>query len=451
MAEIDVEYRKLVEEVLARGERRQDRTGVGTISLFGYQYRIDLREGLPLLTTKKVRFDSVVKELLWFLRGETNIRTLGCGIWDAWANEDGECGPIYGFSFRRFGDKPDAVKQRTPKLRVGVLPTYLGVANGGGGDNCALKKTWEGLIARCYDKKSPSYKRYGARGVSVCDRWLEYAAFAEDAKLIPGWTASREVDGRRLVLDKDIRGSGFLYSLDSCVWVTDQENANAGAEFVTEVERDGVVYAFSNARAFCAKHGVESRNFSDLWTGAKGAKRRGGFRLVSRTPIHTGVDQIANLIDGLRNSPSSRRHVVSAWNPVWAEGVSLPPCHTLFQCYVSLENHLDLQLYQRSADVALGLPFNVASYALLMELLAAETGLTPRYFIHSLGDVHVYQPHVEALKEQVQREPFPAPKLDILNDHSSIRTASSSSDFAPGDFRLNNYQYHPHIKYEVAV
>lgn len=282
-------YLNLVSDVLTNGERRTDRTGVGTRSLFGVHARYDLRDGFPAVTTKRLQWTSVVKELLWFLRGETNVKTLGCGIWDAWSGPIGEVGPVYGHVWRDFGG---------------------------------------------------SY----------------YPKFARD------------------------------YHPDQ----------------------------------MCG--------------------------------LFTGVDQIGSLVRDLRRDPTSRRHIVTAWDPTVLGDVGLPPCHVLFQCYVTGDNHLDLQLYQRSADLGLGVPFNVASYALLMHLLARETGLTPRYFIHAIGDAHVYENHVDALVEQLTREPRPLPRLRMdVPSWVSIETDEKAAVLTPDMFVLEGYDPHQAIRMEVAV
>lgn len=256
-------YLDLVQHVLDHGEPRTDRTGVGTISVFGAQARVDLRQGFPLLTTKKVLFPAVVRELLWFLRGSTNIHddlTQHTPIWDAWADADGELGPIYGYQWRNWGG--------------------------------------------------------------------------------------------------------------------------------------------------------------------------------------TGIDQLQRAIDTIKGDPGSRRNLVSAWNVADLPRMRLPPCHALFQFYVQ-GTHLDCQLYQRSADLALGVPFNLASYALLLSMIAQECKLTPRYFIHTFGDVHIYQNHVEGLRKQLAREVLPLPTLRLA-DKPALALRYE-------DITLEGYQHHPFIKFEVAV
>lgn len=262
------QYLDLLRLARHRGVRRADRTGVGTLGIFGHQMRFDLSEGFPLVTTKKLHVKSIVHELLWFLSGSTNVRYLrenGVGIWDDWADEAGELGPVYG-------------------------------------------KQWR------------------------------------------SWAAP---DGRV-------------------------------------------------------------------------------------------IDQIANLIEALRTNPYSRRHIVSAWNPADVDDMALPPCHCLFQFHVA-EGRLSCQLYQRSADIFLGVPFNIASYSLLTMMAAQVTGYRPGEFIHTLGDAHLYLNHLDQADRQLEREPRPLPSLTINAEVRSI------FDFVYDDFRLVGYQPHPHIKAEVAV
>ena len=261
------QYHDLLKKVLSDGVMKEDRTGIGTLSIFGYQMRFDLQEGFPLLTTKKIHFKSIVYELLWFLSGNTNIKFLndnGVRIWDEWANEDGELGPTYGSQWRSW--------------------------NGQGGQ----------------------------------------------------------------------------------------------------------------------------------------------------------VDQIVNLIENLKNNPLSRRHVVSAWNVAEIDKMALPPCHILFQFYVH-DNKLSCQLYQRSADIFLGVPFNIASYALLTMMVAQQVNLEYGEFIHTFGDAHIYQNHREQAELQLKRTPKSLPILKIKENIISI------FDYEYTDFTLENYSPDDHIKAKVAI
>ncbi|GET20199.1 thymidylate synthase [Prolixibacter denitrificans] len=262
------QYLDLLQHVLDNGAPREDRTGTGTLSVFGHQMRFDLSEGFPVLTTKKLHLKSIIHELLWFLKGETNVKYLqenGVRIWNEWAGEDGELGPIYGYQWR----------------------------------------SWP-------------------------------------------------------------------------------------------------------------------------------------------TPKGEHVDQISRAIDQIKNNPLSRRIIVSAWNVGQLDEMNLPPCHILFQFYVN-DGKLSCQLYQRSADIFLGVPFNIASYALLTMMMAQVTGLKPGDFVHTLGDAHIYNNHMEQVKLQLTREPYPLPQMKINPEVKNI------FDFKYEDFELVNYQAHPHIKGKVSV
>lgn len=305
------QYLSLLQEILDTGEKRQDRTGIGTISLFGAQRKYDLREGFPLVTTKKVNLRNVVVELLWFLRGDTHIQYLvqnGVNIWNEWA-----------------------------------FQVYL--EDGG-------------LEAR--------FPRYS-------DEWKE-----EMTKFV--------------------------------------ERVKTDDEFVKKWGELGPVYG-KQWRRWEAKDGTE-------------------------------VDQIQQVIDTIKQDPFSRRIIVSGWNVGELQGLikakhhAPPSCHTVFQFYVS-GKRLDLQLYQRSADMALGVPYNIASYAALLIIIAQETGLTPGVFTHTIGDAHIYLNHVDGIREQLTRQPFPLPKLAVAQ--------KPMSQLTPDDFVLENYQCHPFIKFQIAV
>ncbi len=262
------QYLELMDRVRREGVWKDDRTGTGTHSVFGHQMRFDLADGFPLVTTKKLHLPSIVHELLWFLRGDTNVRYLqenGVSIWDEWADETGELGPVYGAQWRAW-------------------------PNGSGGT----------------------------------------------------------------------------------------------------------------------------------------------------------IDQIADVVRQIKTNPDSRRLIVTAWNPAEIESMALPPCHCLFQFYV-LEGRLSCQLYQRSADIFLGVPFNIASYALLTLMMARATGLEAGEFIHTLGDAHLYSNHIEQADAQLARDPYPLPEMHLAPGIDDI------FGFAHEDFTLEGYRFHPHIPAKVAV
>lgn len=261
------QYLETLDFVLNNGLKKGDRTGTGTISTFGYQTRYNLQEGFPLVTTKKIHFKSIVYELLWFIKGKTNIKYLtdnNVKIWNPWADEKGDLGRIYGYQWR-------------------------------------------------------------------------------------SWTA-------------------------------------------------------------------ENRN----------------------------IDQLSQVIEQIKNNPNSRRLIVSAWNVGDLDKMALPPCHILFQFYVA-NGKLSCQLYQRSADLFIGVPFNIASYALLTSMIAQVTGLEPGEFVHTLGDAHIYLNHIEQVKEQLSREPKKLPQLKLNKDIKNI------FDFTYDDIELIDYEPHPHIKADVAI
>lgn len=262
------QYLELLERVLTHGARKDDRTGTGTLSVFGHQMRFDLAQGFPLLTTKKLHLKSIIHELLWFLRGDTNVgylRERGVTIWDEWADEHGDLGPVYGAQWR-------------------------------------------------------------------------------------AWAAA---DGRR-------------------------------------------------------------------------------------------IDQISRVVEDIKRNPDSRRLIVSAWNPADIERMALPPCHALFQFYVA-NGRLSCQLYQRSADIFLGVPFNIASYALLTMMIAHVTGLKYGEFVHTLGDAHLYSNHLDQTRLQLSRTPRAAPTMRLNPERTSL------FEFEYDDFELLNYDPHPAIKAPVAV
>lgn len=302
------QYHDLLRHVLATGKKRVDRTGVGTISVFGAQARYDLRQGFPLVTTKKVHLRSIIHELLWFIAGDTNIQYLKdnkVSIWDEWADENGDLGPVYGKQWRQWA-RNDPKKQRP-------------------------------------------------------------------------------------VLDEH-----------PTLWPFEELN--------------------------------QTTCVSPLGPRVRGPKDA------------KGVDQLANVIQEIRKNPSSRRLIISAWNVADITRMALPPCHTMFQFYVDLEERsLSCQLYQRSADLFLGVPFNIASYALLTQMIAQVTGYQPGDFVHTFGDLHIYLNHLEQVELQLSREPRALPVMRLNPEVREI------DDFRFADFTLENYDPWPAIKAEVAV
>lgn len=318
MATLEQPYLDLLNKIMSEGHDKEDRTGTGTRSLFGAQMRFDLSQGFPILTTKRIPFGLIKSELLWFLRGDTNIRFLlehNNHIWDEWA-------------FKNWIESPD---YHGPDM------TDFGLRS----------------------QKDPEFKKIYQEEMEKFDqKILEDQAFAEKY--------------------------GNL----------------------------GDVY------------GAQWRNWK---------KREGGF-----------IDQIQNVIDQIKKTPYSRRSIVSAWNPEDVPTSALPPCHVLFQFYVN-DGKLSLQLYQRSGDMFLGVPFNIASYSLLVNLIARETGLKPGEFIHTLGDAHIYKNHFNQVKDLLSRKPYDSPQLWLNPDKKMVQ------DFEMSDIKLIDYRHHGTIKAPVAV
>lgn len=438
----------LVRRVLDTGQFRPDRTGVGTLSVFGGHMQFDLRERFPLVQAKETRWKVAFLEMLFFIGGHTNARWMeerGSKLWTPWGDENGNLGPVYGFGWRRWGAKPDNIPQPKPNLRPGLERSFCGVANGNDGPGHPLFGTWTGMIQRCYDRSSVGYKSYGAKGVHVSDAWLEFRQFAEDAMLLPGY-AKKALDKDAYQLDKDIMGDGFCYSKETCTWVSRQENIEARLEWRTTLEReDGKRFTFVNASQFAREQGIAGQNLDDLWQ--KGGNiTRYGFRLVSRERIRPEFDQVKTLIKGIKTNPTGRRHIVSAWNVAELAHMALPPCHWHHQCYASGDGYLDMQVSQRSWDLALGAPFNLAAYALLLTLYARATDRKPRYLHFTYGDAHVYANHIDAMREVLAREfTEDRARLVITTDNTDI------DGYKPEDFQIEGYEPQPFVKLPVAV
>ena|ERR1035437_7518514 len=533
------QYLDLLQNILDNGiEKESGRANMpNTIGISNGIIRMNLQDGFPLLTTKKMYWKGIVHELLWFLKGDTNIKYLvdnNVHIWDSdayrWylkfagtleepdyeylmddpeqnkvrpftmeefieniksgllgSRSDyklGDLGKVYGENWRRIKKENKSelipVNRPIPNLRKGVKRTYLGVANGSGKEGHILKKTWEGMIARCYDSNSIEYPHYGACNVYVSDSWLEFKIFAEDATKLSNWNLKKD-NPRKYVLDKDGIGDGYCYSLETCQWITPSENCNLKFNKIYVVQKDGIEYKFENPSSFCREHEISNKNFSDLWTSKKNTKKRYGFSLISieNKNKYIYIDQIAKVIDGLQKNPYSRYHIIDSWNVVNFDDMALPPCHLLYQFIVrpltlaqrlnelhysgnftdmyndSVESmdavgvpkfYLDLNMYQRSVDTFLGAPFNLASMSLLLKIFACACNMEEGIATWIGGDTHLYLDHIELAKEQIKKEPYELPKLFLKRELSNL---NDILQLTIDDFELIGYESHEAIKAEL--
>lgn len=457
------QYHDLMWHILANGTRKNDRTGTGTLSVFGHQMRFDLMEGFPLVTTKKIHLKSVIEELLWFLEGYTNVKSLGQSTqhwWTPWQEADGSLGPIYGEQYRRarwwFEVEPLIFPPPDEPPRVEGL--FAGVGDlgerrneGGRGEEIAiLKNTWRDIIKRCYDANSTAYPAYGGNGVHMCDAWLDFEQFAKDAVTLPGWLMKLEWPDD-FSIDKDIRRASNRYSKDTCMWASKAEqgwNTSTNRPFTARTP-GGEELLFPSLgeanRQFGLNISAAHRCLNGLlhthhgWSDFKYVEPLGRVRRFRE------LDQLKRLIASLRREPDSRRHMINLWNTPAMEHAALPCCHgSIIQFYVA-NGKLSCQMYQRSADVFIGLPVNIASYSLLTMMIAHVVGLQPGEFIWTGGDCHLYSNHFDQAQEQLVRECKRLPDMLLNCEHDSI------DDFVYDDFELINYDPWPAIKAPVAV
>jgi len=527
------QYLDLLQYILDRGVTKSDRTGTGTRSVFGCQMRFDLTQGFPLVTTKRLHIKSIIHELLWFLRGDTNIRYLndqGVHIWDEWADADGNLGRVYGAQWRSwiqiYDNEPRLIAKQEPQIvtdfdkeirtdntsnesglvgkeftsatgryvvikeyrvprknGVGVghlrldvkfiasgyvrrnappqsvvngwikdryYPSVLGIACLGEEvseeDRKLLYQTWVGVLKRCYDKNHLGYKHYGAKGVFVCDRWLVFSNFVRDVKKLDNWLLKKEFPVE-YSLDKDFYLSN-CYSPGTCIWLSKlEQNLNAEkVQLIKAIAPDGKEFVRMGIKTLCKEFGFASPALANCLQGVTKTHHGWQFELFENTknPRIRVFDQVKQIIAQIKHEPHSRRIILSAWNVSELDQMALQPCHVLAQFYVA-DGALSCQLYQRSADVFLGVPFNIASYALLTLMVAQVCGLQPGEFIHTLGDAHLYLNHIEQARLQLGRAPRPLPQMRINPDVRSI------FDYKYEDFALEGYDPHPHIRAEVAV
>lgn len=469
----DNAYEYLLWDVLTNGTEKEDRTGTGTISVFGRQIRFDLSEGFPLITTKKMSTRWMIEELLWFISGDTNEFTLsnkGVHWWKAWAREDGDLGPTYGKQLRHI----ETVLPVTPKIydqaptntelpilsRKGSVRDFnerntYGVGYMGDFDKddpyyTLLVGVWRQMIRRCYDVSCRGYSGYGGVGVHVSEEWHCFATFQKDAKNLPNWELKIDYPDE-YSLDKDTRLASNRYCPETVMWASENvQNANRSntMPFVA-VDSEGSSRLVSSIGRMHREEGVNVSAIHRCLNGKlKSHHGWSDFKYLEapqgQVLRYNEVDQLKSVISSIRHNPTSRRHIISLWNPVEVDFMELPPCHgNIIQFYVE-KGKLSCQIYQRSADLFLGVPVNIASYALLTHMVAQQTGLEVGEFVWTGGDCHIYSNHVEQVKEQLTRIPFEFPTL-------SLSKAEDVFSYTIDDVSIENYQHHPALHGKVAV
>lgn len=455
MSNINTPYENLLEKIKSEGVHKEDRTGTGTVSLFGQQLRYDLSEGFPLLTTKKVYTKGVIEELLWFLNGDTNARTLqdnDVHIWDEWAEENGNLGPIYGNQWRKwygYSDKVEQIKIPSDSYEEYSdenIPEEPQIAGVGYFDeemdleeaHSKIFRLWQLMIWTCYDEE---FIGYNGGEITVSPFWLNYENFKKTIHLVPGyyhWDTNST-----FILDATYFASG-VYSPDTTIFLS-RENISNINNNGNAIEVNGVLY--ENIEQWDAVYGrtlqqhvSDGKEFRGInQEDVKVLNPEPGY-VYRRVFVH---DQIQNLVDTLKENPNSRRMIVSAWNVSDIDSMALPACHIAFQVYVA-NGKLSLAVNQRSADMFLGVPFNIASYALLTHILAQQTGFEVGELIWNGGDVHVYLNHANQVDEQLSREPREYPIL-------KLNKAENIFSYTIDDIEFEGYDPHPTIEAEVSV
>lgn len=459
----EYQYLDLLNECRTAGVYREGRNG-GTYGLFGRQIRFDLGKGFPLLTTKRMFTAGMVDELLWFLSGSTNANDLperSQHWWTPWMRADGNLGPIYGEQYRRsrwwyeveprIYDVPEVTRSDGFFCGVGDL----GVTKYDRDQDhieTMLKDVWRDMIKRCYNPKSKSYAAYGAKGVHVDPDWLLFDNFSRDVKRLQGWQMKMcYPDG--YTIDKDVKFASNRYSKETCIWASKQEqslNTSTNTPFYA-TNPDGkriLIAGFGEAvRDYGLNASAVHRCLNGLLHTHHGwSNFNYMFKNNGKVARFRELDQLQRLVAGLKTDPYSRRHVMNLWHSPAMDDAALPCCHgSSIQFHVA-DGRLSCMTTQRSADILLGVPVNIASYALLTHLVAREVGLTVGDLVYNFADVHLYANHVEQAIEQVQRVPVPFPTLRINGEGQSILDGS----YQWTDFELVDYNPHPAIKAQVS-
>jgi thymidylate synthase len=552
------QYHNLLRDILENGEVRDDRTGIGTTSVFGRQLRFDLTHGFPAVTTKKLAWRAVTGELLWFLEGSGDERRLAelthgtrqgvvtiwspnamAPYWTPRAKFDGDLQKVYGYQWRKWNKYHDwensvtLVKQvdktgndspykldipletcvydnaddfvgktfktkqcgeikvlqklparngntyykvqflegihyitecSRPSIKSGTVknPYAMLAVNGEGCYGIVTKRSkyltsayniWYNMMERCHGSDPSKTEYYKNRGVFVDSDWRCFSNFYRDIHGLIGfdfWSESPNMYD----LDKDYYGNNF-YGRESTLFLPARYNkllahsTNTGKLIIATNKKTREVFKFTSP-VFFNKHTKTNGLVDRAFLNQNGETRIWKFIREDPPPGFKWrqefvVDQVTNLIKGIKEKPHDRRHIITAWNPGEIEDMALPPCHVMSQFYVSKDKKLSCHMYQRSVDVFLGLPFNIASYALLTHMVAQVCDLGVKELIISTGDTHIYHDHVDQVKEQLTREEYPLPTIWLKPDIKDI------GKFTMDDIKLENYQSHGAIKANMAV
>jgi len=393
------QYLKIVDDTVYQGVRKVNRTGIDTIVIPNQHFSHNMEDGFPLLTTKKMPLKTIAVELEGFIGGITSkkwFQDRGCKIWSEWSSplgcpswfndqerkehqlKDVDLGPIYGFQWRSFNKRyrPEPVI-----IEPNLKPSVCGVASYGLPKKSELAKklkaTWYAMIRRCYEPKDKDYSRYGGRGIYVVNRWLVFDQFLEDVDKLPGWDDKLK-DWSGYTLDKDYYKDG-CYGPNSCIWLS---HANQGIlkqsiQNFYAIDPCGNVEIGHNIKEFADEHGLDPFGISHCISGKQSSHKKWQFwRDEEPKENSRPYDQLSTIVKTLHENPNDRRMVCSAWNPNQICQMALPPCH--FEWTLThIDGTLNLHWTQRSCDLMLGVPFNIASYALLLLLLSKEAGMKP--------------------------------------------------------------------------
>lgn len=536
-------YHDILKQVLAEGCISGNRTDTNAIRTTGAMFKHNMRDGFPLITTKKINPKTVFAELEFFIKGLTDkqwLKDRNCNIWNDWCNpqkvayghdedtkakmaEENDLGEVYGYVWNQW-DIDEEIVQIEPSVFTGstepsykqfeinkpgdtifkdtvfdsinygkyiVLEEsnrvngktfytiqflltgyikynvrsdvvqkgnvkdlyypnvfdvgYIGNVDTTKGLNKKLYKTWSHMLNRCYNTKCKEYPLYGGSGIKVDNRWHSFENFVNDVIFLPGWVAKQR-DWDMYQLDKDYFGAN-VYSVDTCVWLSMPHNILYRTSKPFRVTApDGKSFIYISISKCALDYNLNSSNILMVLNDKRVHHKKFTFEYINTDKLwryKLPINQLHNAIKTLKSNPNDRRNIVLAWNPAIMHKQALPPCHFGFQL-TSDGEYVDLTWFQRSVDTFLGLPFNIASYGMLLELIAKNVGMKARYLVGQLVDVHIYENHLEQVNEQLSRTDRPLPTL-VLPDDLNI------FEWQYDQYELVGYDPHPFIKAPIAV